>query len=177
MSRLEPMSSADLIAARMLAGLTRCELAAMAGCSVSTIDRLESGLNGRSRTQGILRETFRQLGIRRSAEGCIQHIDGRTGLSQKAVGRLNGERLRRARRRLGLTIEHLADQTGLSSTEIRMLEVTPRLNDRPTLRLYRLVGALEHGGYRFRIGRRGGRSGDFVCPRNTAEPLQQNFAS
>lgn len=154
------MSASEFMAARMLVGLTRAELATMSSCSVSSIERLELGLGTRTRTRCMLWETLRQLGIRKACDGRIVHVDGRATLDRKVVGRLSGERIRKARSRLGLSVEELAELAGLSCTSIRIFEVTPNLNEAPSLRLYALVGQLQLAGYQFRLGARGGRCAD-----------------
>lgn len=160
MPQFERMPGTDFLAARLLAGVTRAELTKVAGRSVSSIERLEYGLASRARTRRVIWEALWNLGVRYRGPGNIVHIDGREAITQKLVGRLHGERLRKARSRLGLSIEDVSAQSGLSCIAIKVFELTASLEETPSLRLYALVGTLQLAGYRFRIGSRGGRSGD-----------------
>ena len=154
------LTGAEFLAARLLAGATRAELATTAGSSVSSIDRLEYGLGSRARTRRRIWEALWEVGIRYLGPGDVRHVDGRRAITRKLTGRLHGERLRRARARLGLSIEDVSARSGLSCHAIREFELMRSLEETPSLRLYALVGTLQVAGYRFGIGSRGGRSGD-----------------
>jgi len=157
----------DFRPARLLTGRARSALAARTGVCAAALERLELGDGVQRRTRERVFATLLDLGVVFHARENVCHRDGRIALTGRAVGRLHGHRLARARRLLGLSVDEVAQLSDLHPAAVERLELLSDLQDRPSLRIYALVGTLQRQGYVFRIGSRGGRRGDYL-PAETA---------
>lgn len=159
----------DFLAARLLTGRARSALAADAGMCVAALERLELGDGVQRRTRDRAFAELERSGVLFLAPADVRHRDGRCALIRRAVGRLHGHRLRRARRLLELSVDQVADLSGLHPAAVQRLEQMSDLQARPSLPIYALVGALQRQGYAFRIGTRGGRLGDHLLRRGAVQ--------
>lgn len=142
-------TAADLVSARLLAGLTQAQLAQLAGVGLRSIIRIEATGHAPSAEPAIL-DALGRAGVTIHGPGDVRHLDGREAPTRRKIGRLRGERIRRARKRIGWTLGRLAGASGISLDVVRQLEASPDvLNERPTRTVWAVVGALQLGGCYF----------------------------
>ena len=140
----------DLEAGRLLARLTCGDLAHLSQLPedlVFDLARNRAGIATRCRFQRILEEH----GVRFVSPGIVQADDGRLAPTRKAVGKMTGRRLRRARGALGLDRLELARMAGVSTGTVDRLELSGEV--RLTRSAYAIVGSLQLAGYTFGRGK------------------------
>lgn len=138
------VTTEDIVAGRMLLRMTCGEMAQLAQV------HLESATHPQ-RVCAATRDSFMRIlqdrGVEFARPGVVRHVDGRTAPTIKAVGKMTGKRLRRARGALGLTLLELASLSRLSVGSLQRLEAAGEPRQR--MQLYAAVGALQLAGYRF----------------------------
>jgi hypothetical protein len=142
--------TADLDAGRLLAGLTRPEIARAAHLDPDVV-RNATVEHEHRRASPMVKErlirVLEQRGIIFDAPGFVRHEDGRLAPTRAAVGKVRGRRIQRARRALGMGLVNLACQSGVGVGTIQRLEKCGEF--RLTASVYAVVGALQLAGYRF----------------------------
>ncbi len=136
----------DIEAGRLLARLTLEQFAAIARQPVGTVQSAERGEVSDGMRAGLVR-VLEGLGVIFEAKGIVRHQDGRLAPTKKAVGRMTGSRIARARNALGLAQMQLASLAKIGGGTVARLEAQGEL--RLTASVYAAVGALQLAGYRF----------------------------
>jgi hypothetical protein len=150
MTNPNQVSTANLDAGRLLAGLTRPELARVAQLDPEVVRNATVEHKHRRASPIVKEELIRvleQRGIIFETPGFVRHEDGRLAPTRPAIGKLRGRRIQRARRALGMGLVDLACESGVGVGPIQRLEALSAL--RLTASVYAVVGALQLAGYRF----------------------------
>lgn len=168
----------DVLAARYLCALTTSQLADLADLSVSTIERSERGQDVQEGTRIKVRTALAYAGVQFVDHRDVRHIDGRRAPTHEAVGTMRGDRLARARRKLGLAPWRVAGMAHLTCGALARIELHQLdLTQGPTAGFYRLVGVLQLAGMAFAPMRHGGLSGDMLTvtpPSRVREPKDRS---
>lgn len=140
-------SGADIEAGRLLLRRTRDNLAHTAQLSGRQVREAEEGGRVDQSALDTLAKNLEACGIQFQGPGLVRHVDGRQAPTREAVGKMRGQRLRRARNALGMSLVELSSEAGLGVGAIQRLEACGEL--RLTAAVYAIVGALQLAGYRF----------------------------
>lgn len=144
------VSTVDLDAGRLLAGLTRADFARAAQLAADVVRNATVVDRHRRASPAVvdfLARVLKLRGIEFESPGIVRHVDGRMAPTRKAVGILRGRRLVRARNALGMSLVEVAMEAGLSTGSLRRLEAQHQVKQ--ALPAYAVVGALQLEGYQF----------------------------
>lgn len=175
MQLIHEVRPVDARIARLLVGRSADELARLAMVSAESVRRFEAGEGCHIGTRTAILEALARDGARFEGRADVRHVDGRQGPTRAAVGVMRGERLVRARRRLGLATMEVAHRAHLTSGTLRRIELNPHdLTQAPTAGFVRLVGVLQLAGYLFAPMRGNGASADMLLvePPSRARPAK-----
>lgn len=146
-------------AGRLMLGFTCDELADLADVSGGTVVRLENDETSHGAGREAVLRTLHAYGVRFVDRGDVRHLDGRSGILKPATGAFHGDRLRRARTKLGFRVDQVASACHLATGAILRMEAKRDLHHRPTMGLYRVAGFYQLAGYSFGPTRHQGVSG------------------
>lgn len=150
---------ADLWAARVALGLTRQQMAGVAGLTDRSIYAVEHG-KVEGRALDLVTSAVLSLGVQLERPGFVYLPGGRVAPTVAAVGKLSGRRLHRARWRLAWSQRELATRAVVSTRLVRGAEASAWLNETPDFGVYRMVAALQEAGTIFAPWKKGGNIGD-----------------
>lgn len=168
MTSLHQVSTSDLDVGRILAGLTRADLARAAQLGPEVVRNATVMHKHRRASPAITESLVRVLelrGIIFESQGIVRHVDGRMAPTRKAVGILRGRRLVRARNALGMSPVEVAMEAGVSIGALKRLEAQHQVKQARSA--YAVVGTLQLEGYQF-----GPNHGDRVAPSGRRRKLQ-----
>jgi transcriptional regulator with XRE-family HTH domain len=150
----------DVRLARLFLGLTCRQVADGSRVNEATVRRFEGEMPVQYQTRFAILKFLVGQGARFMGRGDVRTPDGRPAPSKEITGVLHGARLRRARRRLGLTLEDVAGRSAVGIASLRRLEAGHDLQAHPTADFCAVFTTLQLVGYSFAPARHGGVSGD-----------------
>lgn len=154
MLTVNEITPTDLRAARLFLGLSTKAAAAEAGVAQGTLERMESLDGGHLSKKVLVAHMLHRKGIRFRGVGDMSGAGGEPVPTRQAFGKLTGLRLKRGRRRLGLTVAEVAAAADVNCRLLERFERSEELFVGVKLELYRVLRVLHKKGYRFFKGAR-----------------------